>query len=122
MFAPPAAMPVGTPSSAALTWSALWVFNWHGINMAVLWISGRTALLLTLCATLGAAAFIRRRLLPALVLVLGAMLSKEEAVMLPVVLVAWVAIEHAFMASPPNRWRDVVGLVGVTIVYFVVRA
>src|SRR5207247_1098974 len=66
------ALPVG----AALLASALWTFNWHGINMAVLWISGRTALLLTLTSTLGAAAFLRHRLFPALALVFCAMLSK----------------------------------------------
>jgi hypothetical protein len=29
------------PPGAALLAAALWAFNWHGINMAVLWISGR---------------------------------------------------------------------------------
>lgn len=36
------------PSPAALFAVAAWMFNFHGINMALLWISGRTALLLCL--------------------------------------------------------------------------
>ena len=44
---------------AALLCAALWAFNFHGINAAVLWISGRTALLVTLFAVLGAAHFVR---------------------------------------------------------------
>ena len=30
-----------------------WALNPHGINMAVVWLSGRTSLLLVLCSTLG---------------------------------------------------------------------
>jgi len=79
---------------AALVASAIWLFNWHGINMAVLWISGRTALALVLFATFGAAAFLKRRWIAATALVAAAMLSKEEAVLLPAVLVVWKLIER----------------------------
>src|SRR4029079_17831088 len=48
-------------TGAAIAAAAIWLFNWHGINMAVLWISGRTSLALVLFATLGAAAFVMRR-------------------------------------------------------------
>src|SRR5581483_11100607 len=34
------------PSPAALFAAAVWAFNFHGITMALLWTSGRTALLL----------------------------------------------------------------------------
>lgn len=77
------------PRAAALAAAALWSFNFHGINMAVLWISGRTALLLTACALFAAGAFIRRRYAWSALLMLAAMLSKEEAVALPVILGAW---------------------------------
>jgi hypothetical protein len=50
-----------TPSALA---SALWVFNFHGINMAVLWVSGRTALLLS-CAALASTLGRRRIKCPA---------------------------------------------------------
>src|SRR5580765_5851327 len=51
---------VSVRAGAALFSAAIWIFNWHGINMAVLWISGRTALILTLFATFGLLALIAR--------------------------------------------------------------
>src|SRR5262245_28428991 len=51
------------PPVPALFVGAVWAFNFHGVNMALLWISGRTALLLVLFALAGALAFLggRRR-------------------------------------------------------------
>ena len=74
------------PQEAALFAAAVWVFNFHGINMALLWTSGRTALLLCLFAQAGAVAFAAGgRSSPLLtgLFALAAMLCKEEAVMLP---------------------------------------
>jgi hypothetical protein len=62
---------------------AAWVFNFHGINMALLWISGRTALLLSLFSLAAVLVWLRGRRLAAALLTLAAMLCKEEAVMLP---------------------------------------
>src|SRR5436190_87625 len=45
---------LGMPLPAALLGAALWLLNFHGIAMALLWISGRTALVLT-AASLAAA-------------------------------------------------------------------
>jgi hypothetical protein len=81
------------PVWGAVLASAMWMFNWHGINMAVLWISGRTALLLVLFATCGAAAFVKGRWLTAAFLIFAAMLSKEEAVLLPPILIGWSLID-----------------------------
>ena len=75
----------GVPPGASLFAAGLWLFNPHAINMAVLWISGRTALLLTLFATMSAAALVRGRLLLALAAFLLALFSKEEAIVFPVV-------------------------------------
>jgi hypothetical protein len=108
----------------ALLAAALWVFNWHGINMAVLWISGRTALLLVLFATFAAAAFIRGHTLSALGLVWCAMLSKEEAVLLPAVLTAWIALSRSAPSLARRlhqRWPDLAGLSIATIVYLLLR-
>ena len=74
----------------ALFAAAVWAFNFHGINMALLWTSGRTALLLCLFAQAAALVVLSgRRWAPVLagVLALAAMLSKEEAVLLPPLLV-----------------------------------
>ena len=81
---------LNVPPAACALACALWVFNFHGINMAVLWISGRTALLLT-CTALAATLFVLRgRMMLGGLLCLLAMLSKEEAVVLPFLLGAWV--------------------------------
>lgn len=69
--------------------AAVWALNFHGINMAVLWLSGRTALLLVLAAVMSAGTFVRGRTLTAGVLAFAAMLAKEEAVLLPAILSFW---------------------------------
>jgi hypothetical protein len=76
------------PRGGALVASAIWGFNWHGINMSLQWISGRTALVLVLFATFAAAAFLKGRGWLAALLCLGAMLAKEEGVLLPAILIA----------------------------------
>jgi hypothetical protein len=80
---------MGVAVGAALVWA----LNLHGINMAVLWISGRTALMLTLCSVAAAWAWTRGwRLWSAACLAL-AVLSKEEAFVLPAILTVWSIID-----------------------------
>jgi hypothetical protein len=88
------------PAWGAVLASSIWMFNWHGINMAVLWISGRTALLLVLFATFGAAAFVKQRWLTSAFLIFAAMLSKEEAVLLPPILIGWSIIDARLRKAP----------------------
>ena len=83
---------LGLTPTAGTVAAGLWMLNPHGINMALLWTSGRTALLLTLFAVLAATALVRHRYLQLAACVLLAMLSKEEAVVLPVILLAWSAL------------------------------
>jgi hypothetical protein len=78
-----------TPSALA---AALWAFNFHGINMAVLWVSGRTALLLSCAALASTLAVLNGRMMLGGVFCLLAMLSKEEAVVLPFLLASWTAM------------------------------
>jgi hypothetical protein len=80
---------IGLGSGAAVFAAGLWALNFHGINMAVLWISGRTALLLILFAILAADAAVGDRWWIAAAWTFCALLSKEEAVMLPAMLLAW---------------------------------
>ncbi len=80
------------PPGAALAAGAIWALNFQGINMAVVWTSGRTALVLVLFAVLAARAFVRGHRLSAAVFTLLALLSKEEAVMLPVLLFLWAGV------------------------------
>lgn len=76
------------PVPAALFAVGVWTLNFHGINMALLWISGRTALLLILFALAATLALLRGHGVAAGLFTLAAMLCKEEAVMLPPLLTA----------------------------------
>jgi hypothetical protein len=90
---------------AALFCAALWAFNFHGINAAVLWISGRTALFVTLFAVLGATYFVRGRYGLASGFLFLAMLSKEEGLAIPGVLLVWSAIADRWAARPDGQNR-----------------
>lgn len=74
--------------------AAIWTFNLHGVGMALTWISGRTSLLATLFAVLAAIAFGRRQRWLAGLWTLAALLSKEEPLLLPLVLAAWAVIDE----------------------------
>ncbi len=107
-------------SGAALAAGAVWLLNFHGINMAVLWLSGRTALLLTLFAALAGTAAARQRPVLTCFVALLAMLSKEEAVLLPVALVV-----IACWRWDARRYRAALGLgaglLFTLAVYFLLR-
>jgi hypothetical protein len=109
------------PAGAALLASALWIFNWHGINMATLWISGRTALMVVLFAVSAAAAFVRRRFTLAVLLSLGAMLAKEEGVLLPAILLAWMLASRRWPRGA-GAVRFVVGSAAAEALYLSLRA
>lgn len=119
------AVSLGLRRGAAVAAGAIWAFNVHGINMATLWISGRTSLLLTLLALLAAAAFVRGRYVAAAALALAAMGSKEEAVALPAIVIGWaILVRHADdtreRGSP--RASGAVLLVLATVIYASLRA
>jgi hypothetical protein len=79
------------PAAAALFAVGVWTLDIHAPRMALLWISGRTALLLCVFALASADCALRQRYRTAGVLCLLALLSKEEAVLLPLVLTTFVA-------------------------------
>jgi hypothetical protein len=86
--------------------------------MAVLWISGRTALVVTLCAALAGAAAVRGRMLIAAASIACALFAKEEAVLLPAALVAW-----AVLFAPAWQWaRLLAGAAAAEAVYFTLRS
>ncbi len=95
-----------TPLAASLA-AGLWALNFHGINMAVLWLSGRTELLLVLFATLAAALFVRGRWWTATACAFLAMLSKEQAVLLPAILSAWAYVLAGSDTSTGSRLKRV---------------
>jgi hypothetical protein len=90
---------LGLTRSAGAFGAAVWLLNFHGINMAILWISGRTELLLIAAAGGGALAMLRGRVGIAIACLALALLSKEEAVALPAILLAWLYV----LATNRNR-------------------
>jgi hypothetical protein len=82
------------PPAAALLTTAVWAFNFHGVNMALLWLSGRTSLLVTFFSLLTANALLMGAPLSAGVLCLAALFSKEEATLLPMLLTVFVFAVH----------------------------
>lgn len=95
---------LGGSGGLGIVAASIWALNPHGIGMAVLWISGRTSLLLTLFAVLAARAFVLRRTASASAFTLLALLSKEEAVLLPGILFVWGGVSWA--DGPRFEWRQ----------------
>ena len=84
------AVALGLAKPAATLAASLWLLNFHGINMSILWICGRTALVLACAATASALCLVTRRAGWALLGLAVALLSKEEAFTLPFVLAGWI--------------------------------
>jgi hypothetical protein len=85
--------------------AGLFAFNPHGVDMAVLWVSGRTGLLLTLFSLGAAIAFLKRQPGLSAGLSFCALLSKEEAVALPVVFFLWALFEALGEDRPRQAMR-----------------
>jgi hypothetical protein len=101
----------------------LWLLNFHGINMAMLWISGRTALLLIAAALAATLASVAKRPFIATALVAVALFSKEEAVLLPAVLLAWSVVLGDLRTAAGRRHMAIltIGCVLDLAVYTVLR-
>lgn len=114
---------LGLAPWAAVAATAVWAFNFHGINMAIVWLSGRTSLLGTLFSLLAANALLRNQGLAAAVLAFAAFLSKEEVVALPLIFTAWLMINRNSLRASIGPWialgayfilRGYSGAVGIT--------
>jgi hypothetical protein len=95
------------PREAASFGVLVWLLNFHGVSMALLWISGRTALILTAAALATAIAAMRGHALLAALFLLAALCAKEEAVALPITLLIWL-IAIGRNASDSRRVRPIV--------------
>jgi hypothetical protein len=111
------------PPAAATLAAIVWAVNPHGINVAVVWISGRSALCLTLCALLAAAAIVRRQYAWTALCVAGALASKEEALVLPAILLIWhgLLVRDGTGDGRRDWWRAVAALVVPTAAYVAIR-
>jgi hypothetical protein len=112
------ALTLGVGGPAAAMTGFLWAINPHGINMALIWLSGRTSLCLTLFAVLAAVAFQRRYYLGAALLLFLALLSKEEAVALPFVLLGWTWLGRT---DRPMSWPALLAALSPLVVYATLR-
>jgi hypothetical protein len=83
---------LGLPTPAAALGSSLWLLDYHGTHTAILWTSGRTALVLVAASLATAIALLRGRALLALVGLLLALFAKEEATVLPLILLAFLVV------------------------------
>jgi len=105
------------PSGAAALAVALWLLNPHGINTAVLWMSGRTSLLLTMGSLAAALTLLRGRPFLALLPAAVALFSKEEAFLLPAILFLWwIGFRREHLPSKKQMalwWLCSVALIGV---------
>jgi hypothetical protein len=112
---------LGLRATMAVAVAGVWALNFHAVNMAVLWLSGRTALCVVIAALLAAAGVVRGRPIAAGLAALVAMLAKEEAVMLPFILTGWAWL----LAGERERSRRVMRLTtGMWIalaIYFALR-
>jgi hypothetical protein len=95
----------GLTTAASIFAASVWAFNFHGINMGVLWVSGRTALLLTMFALLAALAFLRGRNVLCACCISAALLSKEEAVLLPFAFLLWRVVINRGVPGG-ERWTS----------------
>jgi hypothetical protein len=97
------ALEVGKP--VAIAGAFVWAFNFHGINMAALWLSGRTAPMLSLWWTIAVTLFtVKARALSVAATIMATM-SKEEGFILPALLSAWTWIDSAGAGHYPRRVR-----------------
>jgi hypothetical protein len=111
----------GLPRGAAWFAALLWLMNFYFAKTAVLWISGRTALVVTLAGVLAAASLLRGRMVLALLGLALAVLAKEEAVLLPLILVGWLAVRRP-RADERFVWTWIAGSSVVLMAYFVARS
>jgi hypothetical protein len=95
---------LGYSAAVATAGAIVWALNFHGVNMAVLWISGRTALWVTVFACASAWAWERRRRRWSIAFAVCAMWSKEEAFVLPALLTAWTVVDRRSVRTTWPLW------------------
>ena len=108
---------------AAALAGLVWLMNLYFTRTAIMWISGRTALVVTLFGVLSAGWLMRGRVAAAVGCLLLALLAKEEAVLLPVILLGWLAIARSTTGRSPipiGRWCILAS--GALALYLAVRA
>jgi hypothetical protein len=108
---------VGVTAAAAGAFA--WAVNPSGIDMAVLWLSGRTSLLMTAFSCGSLLLFLRKQQLAGTIACMGALLCKEDAIALPIIILGGLWFSRA---DSKEMVRSAGALAIAEIVYFYVRA
>ncbi len=104
---------------AAAAGAFAWAVNPSGIDMAVLWISGRTSLLMTLFSCASIVAMLRGHRALGCALFAAAIFSKEDALPIPAV----IATAKLLDGRPRREWLiDLACMGAVAAAYFGLRA
>jgi hypothetical protein len=104
---------------AAAAGTFAWAINPSGLDMAVLWISGRTSLLMTLFSCAAVIAVLRRQRTLGCVLLAAALFSKEDALPVPLLIAAVKWLD----GRESTEWqRDLAAMALVVAGYFGLRA
>ena len=113
---------LGLTRGGSAMMAALWLLNFHGMRTAVLWVSGRTALVVILASTLSALAVVRGRTIFALLALAVGLFAKEEAVLLPGILLIWILVlRRRPGVTPVNPWTWTAGAAVVVLGYALAR-
>lgn len=106
------------PPFAAACGAFAWATNPTGLDMAVLWLSGRTALLMTLFGCASVVSMLRRHRVLGTLLYLAALFSREDALAVPLIVAAC-----AWLGERDRRetFKDLLACAAATMVYFVLR-
>lgn len=114
-------MEFGITPAAAAVGAFAWAVNPSGIEMAVLWLSGRTSLLMTLFSSASVLLFMRGRRTTGVLCFLGALLCKEDAMTVPLIILAATAFRSPNLAIPRVA-ADAALLAATEALYFVLRS
>lgn len=111
---------LGLRAPGAAVGALAWVMNPHGINMAVLWISGRTSLLMALLGCVALLLYLKGHRLIGSVALMGALLAKEDALAVPIL----VLLSRGLLKRVPARSLalDILVMAPVVAVYGWLRA
>jgi hypothetical protein len=105
--------------TAAAAGGFAWAVNPSGIDMAVLWLSGRTSLLMTAFSCVSLLLFLGKRRLAGTIACMGALLCKEDAIALPIIILCGLWFSGA---DSKETLRSAGALAMAEIVYFYLRA
>jgi hypothetical protein len=110
---------LGISPVAAAGGAFAWAVNPSGLDMAVLWLSGRTSLLMTLFSCSAVTLFLRGRRYWATLFFAAALLSKEDALAVPLIVVG----ARWWGRAPSRPWRaDLALMMIVTAAYLTLRS